>query len=141
VITGYATISTAVDAMKAGAYDFLPKPFTPDELRLVVTRGCERWRLRAGVASPAAARRRRPSGAFFTFLSHQLKTPLAAAKQCLDVLTFTSGAGLPRDVAGVDRSGARAARPDGVDDRRLARRWRGPSGAARRVRRRRTWPG
>ena len=36
VITGYATVETAVDAMKAGAYDFLPKPFTPSELRLIV---------------------------------------------------------------------------------------------------------
>ena len=38
VITGYATIETAVDAMKAGAYDFLPKPFTPSELRLIIDR-------------------------------------------------------------------------------------------------------
>ena len=29
VITGYATIDTAVEAMKTGAYDFLPKPFSP----------------------------------------------------------------------------------------------------------------
>ena len=42
-----ATIATAVDAMQAGAYDFLPKPFTPDELRLIVNRGHERWRLAA----------------------------------------------------------------------------------------------
>ena len=45
VITGYATIETAVDAMKMGAYDFLPKPFTPNELRLIIERGFERWRL------------------------------------------------------------------------------------------------
>ena len=31
VITGYATVSSAIDAMKNGAYDFLPKPFTPDD--------------------------------------------------------------------------------------------------------------
>jgi two-component system, sensor histidine kinase and response regulator len=45
VITGYATIETAVDAMKMGAYDFLPKPFTPSELRMIIDRGYERWRL------------------------------------------------------------------------------------------------
>src|SRR5512136_3018273 len=45
VITGYATIATAVEAMKAGAYDFLPKPFTCDEFALIVNRGFERWRL------------------------------------------------------------------------------------------------
>jgi len=33
VITGYATVSSAVEAMKKGAFDFLPKPFTPEELR------------------------------------------------------------------------------------------------------------
>jgi DNA-binding NtrC family response regulator len=48
VITGYATIGTAVDAMKAGAYDFLPKPFSPDELRLIVRRGLERRQLELG---------------------------------------------------------------------------------------------
>jgi DNA-binding NtrC family response regulator len=32
VITGYATVAAAVETMRLGAYDFLPKPFTPDEL-------------------------------------------------------------------------------------------------------------
>ena len=44
VITGYATVDSAVEAMKKGAYDFIPKPFTPDQLRLVVQRAYEkRW--------------------------------------------------------------------------------------------------
>ncbi len=38
VITAYATIETAVEAMRRGAFDFLPKPFTPDELRRVLER-------------------------------------------------------------------------------------------------------
>jgi len=38
VITGYATVDSAVEAMKLGAADFLPKPFTPDVLRLAVRR-------------------------------------------------------------------------------------------------------
>ncbi len=42
VITGYATVESAVEAMKKGAYDFIPKPFTPDQLRLVVKRALER---------------------------------------------------------------------------------------------------
>jgi two-component system, NtrC family, response regulator PilR len=33
VITGYSTVGTAVKAVKLGAFDYLPKPFTPDELR------------------------------------------------------------------------------------------------------------
>ncbi|HEX9920802.1 MAG TPA: response regulator, partial [Candidatus Methylomirabilis sp.] len=45
IITGYATIETAVEAIKKGAYDYIPKPFTPDALRRVVDRGLERRRL------------------------------------------------------------------------------------------------
>ncbi len=45
VITGFATIETAVDAVKKGAYDYLPKPFTPDEFRAKVNRGLEKRRL------------------------------------------------------------------------------------------------
>ena len=36
VITGYASVSSAVEVMKMGAFDYLPKPFTPDELRAIV---------------------------------------------------------------------------------------------------------
>jgi two-component system, OmpR family, phosphate regulon sensor histidine kinase PhoR len=46
VITGFATIETAVDAMKHGAYDYVPKPFTPDHLVAIVNRGLETRRLR-----------------------------------------------------------------------------------------------
>jgi two-component system, sensor histidine kinase and response regulator len=41
MITGYATVELAAQAMKQGAYDFLPKPFTLDELLNVVHRGLE----------------------------------------------------------------------------------------------------
>jgi DNA-binding NtrC family response regulator len=36
VMTGYASVSSAVEVMKLGAVDYLPKPFTPDEVRAVV---------------------------------------------------------------------------------------------------------
>jgi len=42
VITAYATIDTAVEATKRGAYRYVPKPFTPDELLLAVRNGVER---------------------------------------------------------------------------------------------------
>lgn len=41
VITGFATIETAVQAMKAGAYDLLIKPFSTDSLRIAVARAVE----------------------------------------------------------------------------------------------------
>jgi DNA-binding NtrC family response regulator len=37
VITGYASVSSAVEVMKMGAYDYLAKPFTPHELRSTVS--------------------------------------------------------------------------------------------------------
>jgi DNA-binding NtrC family response regulator len=46
VITGYATVDSAVEAMKLGAYDFVPKPFSPDSLRLIVGKAIEKRQLR-----------------------------------------------------------------------------------------------
>jgi two-component system response regulator FlrC len=46
VLTGNATVATAVEAMKLGAFDYLVKPLSgPDELRIVVRRALERKRL------------------------------------------------------------------------------------------------
>ncbi len=38
VMTAFAAIDTAVEAMRAGAFDYLPKPFTPEQLRLLLAR-------------------------------------------------------------------------------------------------------
>lgn len=45
VITGFATVETAIEAMKQGAYDFIAKPFEPDQLRIVVNRAADKFRL------------------------------------------------------------------------------------------------
>ncbi len=45
MITGYSTVPTAVKAMKLGALDYLPKPFTPDELSVVVRKAMEKRKL------------------------------------------------------------------------------------------------
>jgi DNA-binding NtrC family response regulator len=45
VITGYATIASAVETMRSGAFDFLPKPFTPGELLAVLDRSLEKRKL------------------------------------------------------------------------------------------------
>jgi PAS domain S-box-containing protein len=58
VITGYATIENAVAAMKSGAYDFIPKPFTPDQLRIVVRRALDKIRLEREAALLRSERER-----------------------------------------------------------------------------------
>jgi DNA-binding NtrC family response regulator len=42
VVTGFASVDSAVDAMKEGACDYLSKPFTPDDLRLALRRALAR---------------------------------------------------------------------------------------------------
>ncbi len=85
VITGYATVSSAVDAMKRGAYDFLPKPFTPEEFRLIIKRAVEK---RSLTFEAMALRRERDllRDHFAAIVSHELKAPLAAIQQNIFVL-------------------------------------------------------
>ena len=49
MITAYGSIDVAVQAMKEGAYDFIPKPFKPGHIGLVVQKAIERQRLRTEV--------------------------------------------------------------------------------------------
>lgn len=51
VITAYASVETAVEAMKRGATDYLPKPFTPAQVELVTRNVADRRRLEARVES------------------------------------------------------------------------------------------
>ncbi|RPH51353.1 MAG: sigma-54-dependent Fis family transcriptional regulator [Desulfobacteraceae bacterium] len=50
VITGYATVATAVDAMQKGAFYYLPKPVKIDEVRILVRQALEKRSLRKEVA-------------------------------------------------------------------------------------------
>ncbi|HEX9120732.1 MAG TPA: sigma-54 dependent transcriptional regulator [Terriglobales bacterium] len=45
IITGYATVSSAVQAMKMGAFDYISKPFTLDELRIMLERSMDELKL------------------------------------------------------------------------------------------------
>jgi NtrC-family two-component system response regulator AlgB len=50
VITAYATFESAVEAMKRGACDYLPKPFTPDQVRATTKRALDSVRLKQRLA-------------------------------------------------------------------------------------------
>ena len=47
IMTAYASVESAVQALKAGAYDYITKPFDPDELSLLIRRAGEHRSLRA----------------------------------------------------------------------------------------------
>jgi DNA-binding NtrC family response regulator len=51
MMTAYATVGDAVEAMRQGAYDYLQKPFDPDDASLVVARALERKRLKEQAAT------------------------------------------------------------------------------------------
>lgn len=85
VITGFATVESTVQSMKIGAYDVLPKPFNPDQLRVIAKRALD-WRK----ASLSAERLRQEKESlrknYISMVSHELRTPLVAVMQYLEVI-------------------------------------------------------
>lgn len=45
IMTGYASIETAIEAVKQGAYDYIRKPFRLEEMQISVDNACEKIRL------------------------------------------------------------------------------------------------
>jgi signal transduction histidine kinase len=85
VITAYATFDTAVKAMKLGAYDFLAKPFAPDELRYALRKATDHLIL-SRQARKLADEKRQVRYDFISVLAHELKTPLNAVEGYLNIL-------------------------------------------------------
>ncbi len=50
IITGYATLEHSIEAMKKGAFDFIPKPFTPEQLRVLVSKAIKHTRALQDIA-------------------------------------------------------------------------------------------
>jgi two-component system sensor histidine kinase/response regulator len=85
VITGYGTVDSAVEAMKKGSYDFIQKPFTPEELRSIIRRGLERRKL-IQEAETLRQEKKLMEENFITMVSHQLRSPLVAVQQYFEVI-------------------------------------------------------
>ena len=85
MITAYATLETAIDATKQGAHDFLPKPFTPEELRVAMRR-VVRHLVVQRQARRLAEEKRQVRFQFISVLGHELKAPLAAIEGFLQIL-------------------------------------------------------
>ena len=96
VITGYASIVSAVEAMKKGAYDYLPKPFTPDQLRAITRRGLEHRRLKVE-AEFLREEKARMERHFITFVSHEMRSPLVSIQQYIESLKLISESSLQPD--------------------------------------------
>lgn len=101
IITGFATVELAVEAMKRGAYDFISKPFSADTLSLTVEKGLERRRLQkearrlqrieeeAGRLSQEKAMLEemdRVKSMFMLTVAHELRAPIAAIQSYLTVI-------------------------------------------------------
>jgi len=100
VITAFATFETAVDAIKRGASDYLPKPFTPDQVRHAARRALESVHLRRELADARARLEQvgadddyfeTSSAAWSAFMKHAARA--AAANQAPVLLRGESGTG------------------------------------------------
>jgi two-component system, sensor histidine kinase and response regulator len=100
MITAYATFETAVKATKLGAYDFLAKPFTPDELRYAVRKATSQLIL-SRQARKLAEEKRQVRFNFISVLAHELKAPLNAVEGYLNILATTES---DQNLAMVERS-------------------------------------
>ena len=79
MITAHATLDTAVLATQRGVFDFLAKPFTPDELRATILKATKHVALKRH-AREHVDEKRRMRFEFVSVLAHELKAPLAAVE-------------------------------------------------------------
>ncbi|HOQ31265.1 MAG TPA: ATP-binding protein [Candidatus Hydrogenedens sp.] len=85
VITAYASIETAVKATKHGAYDFLPKPFTPTDLKNTIYKVVKQLIVERK-ARELANEKKRIRFEFISLLAHELKAPINAVDGYLRIL-------------------------------------------------------
>ncbi|MBU1109876.1 MAG: hybrid sensor histidine kinase/response regulator, partial [Candidatus Riflebacteria bacterium] len=104
MITAYASIEVAIEATRKGAYDFLPKPFTPNELRIVTRKAAERILL-ARKNLQLAHEKKQVRFEFIRVLGHELKAPLGAVEGYLELLkTKTLGENIDSYMQFLERS-------------------------------------
>ena len=85
MITAYASLDTAVTATRRGAYDFLAKPFTPEELRGAVRKAARHLILQRQ-ARRLAEEKRQVRFQFVSVLAHEMKAPISAIEGYLQMM-------------------------------------------------------
>ncbi len=85
MITSYASLDLAVKATKDGAHDFIPKPFTPQELRSSIENITKRIFLKR-MTRQMGDQGKQIRFQFLSVLSHELKAPLNAIEGYLDMI-------------------------------------------------------
>ncbi len=90
MMTAYATLENAVVATKRGAYDFLAKPFTPGELKAVVSKTTRHLMLTRETRR-LAQEKRQVRFQLLSVIVHELKAPLAAIQGYLYILKDKPG--------------------------------------------------
>jgi two-component system, sensor histidine kinase and response regulator len=85
MMTAFASLEVAVSATKSGAFDFLAKPFTPEELRSVVKKAAKNIVL-LRKAKKLEEEKKKVRFQFLSVLSHELKAPLNAIESYLRVI-------------------------------------------------------
>ncbi len=85
MITAYASLETAVMATRRGAYDFLAKPFTPEELRSAVRKAARHLILQRQ-ARRLAEEKRQVRFQFVSVLAHEMKSPISAIEGYLQMM-------------------------------------------------------
>lgn len=86
MITSYASLDLAVKATKDGAHDFIPKPFTPQELRSSIENITKRIFLKR-MTRQMGDQGKQIRFQFLSVLSHELKAPINAIEGYLEMIT------------------------------------------------------
>jgi len=91
VMTAFATIESAIDAMKKGAYDFILKPIKPDQIRVVADKCIEKVQLgkenkALRLANQKLVDLQEMKDKFMAITSHELRTPVSHLKGYLGII-------------------------------------------------------
>jgi signal transduction histidine kinase len=98
IMTGYASVQSAVDALKKGAYDYVVKPFSVHELEQTLRLGLERRKLSKENLELSHLMRKmveidQVKSDIISSVSHEFRTPLMSLKGYLAMLTQFSDSG------------------------------------------------